>query len=73
MCSKLSALRHCGMPLTAFLAVGSLSSYTGVATVRFLPPSFLGGTLLCFWSPEVPVAGLGTHITGLLLGSVNEN
>lgn len=61
------------MPLTVFLAAGSLSSYTGVATARFLPSSFLGGTPLCFWNPEVPVAGLDTHSTGLLLGSVNEN
>lgn len=47
VCSKLSALRHCGAPLTVFLAVGSLSPYTGVATGRFLPPALQGGASSC--------------------------
>lgn len=71
VCSKLSALRHCGAPLTAFLAVGSLCPYTGIATGRFLPPG--RGFILCLWNPEVPVPGSGARIRGLLLGSVDEN
>lgn len=34
-------------PLTVFLAVGSLSPYTGVATGRFLPPALQGGASSC--------------------------